>query len=44
MNNEPNTNVPVEEDHPYLFEILIQFWVEAFKFLKYIFYDIYLGE
>lgn len=44
MNNEITTNATEEaDDHPYLFEVLFQFWVEIFNFFKFIFYDIYIG-
>jgi len=35
---------PAEETHRNLFEVLIDFWIEGFNFLKYIFYDLLLGK
>lgn len=33
-----------EDDHRYLFEVFIDFWVEIFEFFKYIFYDVFRGD
>lgn len=33
-----------EEDHPYLFEVFIDFCIEIFEFFKYIFYDVFRGD
>lgn len=45
---EDTTQAPVaeesEEDHRYLFEVFIDFWVEVFEFFKYIFYDVFRGD
>lgn len=33
-----------EENHPYLFEVFIDFWIEVYEFFKYIFYDVFRGD
>ena len=38
------TTTPEEEGHRGFFEVMLDFWFEGFKFLKYIFYDMLLGE
>lgn len=44
MPNEVN-NTPVEvESHGYMYEVFIGFFVTFFDFIKYIFYDMWLGE
>ena len=34
----------VEEKHRNLIDVIIDFWIEGFNFLKYIFYDVFLGR
>ena len=34
----------VEETHRNLIDVIIDFWIEGFNFLKYIFYDVFLGR
>ncbi len=44
--NEETTTMAADTvtEHRNLYEVIIDFWVETFKFFKYIFYDIFLGK
>ncbi len=45
MNNEITTTAPAEEEtHRNLYEVIFDFWGEFFGFLKYIFYDLWIGN
>ncbi len=45
MDENMTTTAPeTTDEHGTITELFIQFWIEVFKFFKYIFYDIYLGE
>lgn len=38
------TETPEEENHRNFFEVIIDFWIEGFNLLKYLFYDLLLGK
>lgn len=42
MDNTTENNV-VHEDHPKLYELFAQYFIEFFGLLKYIFQDVFLG-
>lgn len=44
MDENKATATPEEETHRNFIEVMIDFWLEGFYFLKYIFYDLLLGR
>ncbi len=42
--NMSTTGAVENEQHRTLFEIIVEFWMEGFNFIKYIFYDLLLGK
>lgn len=43
MDNNKVENELIHEDHPKLYELFAQYFIEIFNFLKYIFHDVFLG-
>lgn len=42
--NMTTTNPAEEETHRNLIEVIIDFWIEGFNFLKFLFYDLFIGN
>lgn len=38
-----NTEENVHVDHPMLYELFAQYFIEIYEFFKYIFHDVFLG-
>lgn len=45
MDENMTTTAPAEtEEHGTIFEVMIGFWKEFFSFIKFMFYDLFIGD